>query len=191
MIHVVLRKFRSLVSHVFAKLLTFKRYISVIGNPSIKIDKNCQFGLFSKLAATDGGLILLGRNVCLADRTHIVSHGGRITIEDNVFIGAGSMVVCREDVFIGRDTLIAEYVVIRDQDHRTDARPLSQSGFLTKPIHIGRDVWIGCKASILRGASVGDRSVVGAHSLVRSKIPPNSLAVGAPARVVRRIDSGQ
>lgn len=95
------------------------------------------------------------------------------------------MIVSQEGIRIGSDTLIAEYVVIRDQDHDTRTHPIRTSGFLTSPIHIGRDVWIGCKATVLRGSTIGDGAVVGAHALVKGHIPAGALAVGVPAKVVR------
>ena len=88
----------------------------------------------------------------LSDDVRVDTQGGQVIFGDNVFVGTGSVIVCRSRVEVGSDSLIAEYVVIRDQDHRTDTRPLSSAGFYTSPIRIGRDVWIGCKASILRGA---------------------------------------
>jgi acetyltransferase-like isoleucine patch superfamily enzyme len=90
---------------------------------------------------------------------------------------------------IGEDTLIAEYVVIRNQDHRTDLRPVRLPGFNSSPILIGRDVWIGCKASLLRGSSIGDRCVVGAHALVRSNMDDDMLVAGVPAKALRRLGS--
>lgn len=186
-----LRKCNSAISRIANAFLTLKIYISVAGNSSINIGKFCQFGASVKLKVTDGGEFLIGQHICIGDHVQIIVQGGTLTIENNVFIGTGSVIVCREEISIGRDSLIAEYVVIRDQDHRTDTRPLGRSGFITNPIHIGRDVWIGCKATILRGAFLGDRCVIGAHALVKSHIPDDMLAVGAPARVVKRLESGQ
>ena len=181
----VVRKFRSANSQLKAFCATTICYTNALGNPLISIGASCTFGRGVSLIATDGGSILLGCRVSLADGVQIVTQGGRIDIKDDVFIGVGSIIVSRESVEIGRDSLIAEYVVIRDQDHRTDARPLRLAGFNSSPIRIGNDVWIGCKATVLRGSSIGDRCVIGAHALVKSTIPEDMLAVGVPARVIR------
>ena len=101
------------------------------------------------------------------------------------------MGVSKSSVFIGKYFLISEYGVIRDQDHLFDARPSRSAGFKTTPIYIGNDVWIGCKATVLRGAYVGNRCLIGAHALVKSCIPDDMLAVVVPARVVKRIESSQ
>ena len=179
------RKLQSAVVHFSDWIFTVWCYLKAFCNPAISIASNCSFARGVKLQATDGGSISLGCRVSLADGVQIVTQGGRIDIKDDVFIGVGSIIVSRESVEIGRDSLIAEYVVIRDQDHRTDARPLRLAGFNSSPIRIGNDVWIGCKATVLRGSSIGDRCVIGAHALVKSTIPEDMLAVGVPARVIR------
>jgi acetyltransferase-like isoleucine patch superfamily enzyme len=189
--YLLIRKFKSILLRLinFSRTLFF--YISIFGNPLVSIGKKCQFGKSIKFLVTDGGVVSIGQHTCFGDNVQIIVQGGNLLIENNVFVGAGSIIVCREDIFIGEDTLIAEYVVIRDQDHSIDLRPVRSSGFHTSPIHIGKDVWIGCKATVLRGASVGNRCVIGAHALVKSRIPDAMLAVGVPARVVKRFESSQ
>lgn len=184
MIHLALRKLRSATSLLLSKFSTIKVYLWNLGNPSAHIDKHCTFGKSVKLLATDGGNIHIGPRTHIGANCNIIASGGKLVIENDVFIGPGSNIVCQENIFIGRNTLIAEYTVIRDQDHRTHTKPISLSGFITAPIYIGRDVWVGCKASILRGVIVGDGAVVGAHALVRSDVPAGKLAVGVPAHVV-------
>lgn len=186
-----LRKFRSAAARCRCFVSTLFCYINAFGNPAIVIKKNCQFGFSVKLTATDGGVISIGERTKLGDHVQIITQGGRVIIENDVFVGSGSIIVSRENIFIGRDTLIAEYVVIRDQDHSFDSRPVRSSGFHTSPVYIGQDVWVGCKASILRGSHVGDRCVIGAHALVKSYMPDDMLAVGIPARAVKRLRSAQ
>lgn len=183
---IFIRKIRSAISHFSHIVSKFRIYASVYGNPEIFIGSNCSFGKSIRLAATDGGSISIGRRTHVGDYVQIIARSGRVTIGDDVLIGPGSIIVSMDEIFIGRDTLVAEYVVIRDQDHDKSSRPVRKSGFQTSPIHIGQDVWIGCKASILRGATVGDRSVIGAHALVRTRIPAEALAVGVPAHTVQR-----
>lgn len=184
---ILLRKIRSFLSHLsflYAKLCVF---VSAFCNSAITIGAGCSFGKAVKLKATDGGRIQIGQGVCLSDGVQITVYAGCLTIEDGVFIGIGSIIVCQEKITIGSNSLIAEYVVIRDQDHRTDIKPLVISGFHTDPISIGRDVWIGCKATVLRGSIIGDRCVIGAHALVNSIFLDNVLAVGIPARAIKSV----
>lgn len=121
-----------------------------------------------------------------------VLHIGReVQINDSVHIGAINNVV------IGDYTLIASRVFISDHNHGNyqtqdvasapnippAKRPLS-----SKPVHIGCNVWLGEQVCILPGVTVGDGAIVGAHSVVTHDIPPNSIAAGNPARVIRVFD---
>jgi len=187
MLMIVMRKTRSFFSHLCRLNSTFRCYARVIGDPQVSIAPGCAFESDVHLKATDGGEIRIGKNVTISKHVKIVAQGACVVIGDGVFIGSGSVIVARKGIEIGNESLIAEYVVIRDQDHRTDTHPIQDAGYSAAPIRIGSDVWIGCKATILRGASVGDRCVIGAHALVKSHIPDDMLAVGTPARVVKRI----
>lgn len=118
--------------------------------------------------------------------------GRHVQINDSVHIGA------IEQVVIGDYTLIASRVFISDHNHGTyqvqDAasapevppadRPLS-----SRPVHIGRNVWLGEQVCILPGVTIGDGAIVGANSVVTRDIPPNSIAAGNPARVIRVFDA--
>lgn len=122
-----------------------------------------------------------------------VLHIGRhVQINDSVHIGA------IEQVVIGDHTLIASRVFISDHNHGNyqvaDAasapeippadRPLS-----SRPVRIGRNVWLGEQVCILPGVSIGDGAIVGANSVVTRDIPPNSISAGNPARVIRVFDA--
>jgi acetyltransferase-like isoleucine patch superfamily enzyme len=138
----------------------------------------------------DGGRVDIGSNVTIGAGVEIRAGGGVIRIGDNVYIGQGSVIVAKEQVTIGMDTMVAEYVTIRDQDHDyRGRRPVRSSGFLVAPVAIGEDVWIGAKASILKGAQLGSGCVVAAHAVVRSSVPSGAVVGGVPARVIRAQDA--
>ena len=118
--------------------------------------------------------------------------GCDVQINDSVHIGA------IEQVVIGDHALIASRVFISDHNHGSyqeeDAasspeippvnRPLS-----SRPVYIGRNVWLGEQVCILPGVTIGDGAIVGANSVVTRDIPPNSIAAGNPARVIRVFDA--
>ncbi len=83
--------------------------------------------------------------------------------------------------------MIAEYVVIRDHDHSIDSIPYSKAGFSKSKIYIGKNVWIGYKATILKGSEIGDNAVIGAHSLVKNKVYKSTVVVGIPAKVIKNL----
>jgi acetyltransferase-like isoleucine patch superfamily enzyme len=102
------------------------------------------------------------------------------------FLGFGSVIAAAELIEIEDHCEIAEFVVVRDQDHRYGTgNSLRDSGLVTSPIHIGPNVWIGAKATILRGVSIGDSAVIGANAVVTKNIDAGAVVVGIPARPIR------
>jgi acetyltransferase-like isoleucine patch superfamily enzyme len=114
-----------------------------------------------------------------------------MSIGANGFVGTGSIIVAAERVVIGEDALIAAYVTIRDQDHRLDdcTVPTNRQGLVTAPIEIGANVWIGTKATILRGVTIGDGAVVAAHSIVNAPVERLTVVGGIPAKLLKRRDA--
>jgi acetyltransferase-like isoleucine patch superfamily enzyme len=90
-------------------------------------------------------------------------------------------------VEIGDDCIFADDVYVGDFDHRTDdlETPIQEQGIVKTPVRIGPDCWVGIKAVILRGTTLGPGSVVGASAVVRGRFEPGSVIVGNPARVAR------
>jgi acetyltransferase-like isoleucine patch superfamily enzyme len=115
---------------------------------------------------------------------------GRLSIGDNVFFNRGCYLVARYSVEIGDNSLFGEMVSIHDENHiaSTGPEPIASRGFLESPIMIGRNVWVGAKATILQGVTIGDNAVIAAHAVVTRDVPPNCIAAGVPARIVREIN---
>ncbi|MDP9343205.1 MAG: acyltransferase [Actinomycetota bacterium] len=134
------------------------------------------------------GHMALGRWVWIGDHDAIRCHEGSVRIGDRVVFGRGVTVDAYLDVEIGDDCLVADSVLVTDFDHRFDdpGTPVRKQGIVKSRVRIEPDCWIGAKAVILRGSTVGRGSVIGALSVVKGDIPPYSVAVGNPARVVRR-----
>ena len=112
---------------------------------------------------------------------------GNLKIFDNVFIGNGSIIVSRKSISIGKNTLVSEYVTIRDQDHDYSDGKIQLNKFKMSPIIIGSNCWIGAKATILRKSVLGENVIIGAHALVKGKIPSFSLAIGIPAIIKKSL----
>src|SRR5438067_283863 len=134
------------------------------------------------------GHMELGRDVWIGGGTVLRCREGSMRIGDRVVFGGDNTVNAYLDVDIGEDCIFADRIHVTDFDHRY-AHPgmrIQDQGIVMSPVRLEPDCWIGEKASILRGSRVGRGSVVGAQTLVKGDIPPYSVAVGAPARVVKR-----
>jgi acetyltransferase-like isoleucine patch superfamily enzyme len=146
-------------------------------------------GRGAEITCTRGlGHMELGRWVWIGEGNSIRCHEGFLRIEDKVVFGTNDTVTAYLDVRIGEGTLFADSVYVGDFDHRYEDPdvPIRKQGIVASPVRIEAGCWIGEKATVLRGAKIGRGSVVGAHAVVRDDIPPYSVAVGIPARVVKR-----
>jgi acetyltransferase-like isoleucine patch superfamily enzyme len=112
----------------------------------------------------------------------------RIRIGGGTFLNLNVMVASMELVEIGDHCMFANGCFVTDANHRFDdpEKPVTWQGFTTKgPTRVGDNVWCGANVVITSGVTVGERCVIGANSVVTEDLPPYSIAVGAPARVVR------
>lgn len=110
-----------------------------------------------------------------------VSIGARSSVAEFVHMWGGG------GISIGNDVMIASHVIISSQTHDLNARVFRES-YIEAPCIIEDNVWIGAGAIVLPGVRIGSGSMIGAGSVVTKTIPPRSLAVGIPARVVRNLD---
>jgi len=114
----------------------------------------------------------------------------QITIGENVASNNGLLIICAERIEIGNDCLIGKDVQIMDFDaHGLTPSERRNSIGKVKPIVIGRNVWIGNNAIILKGTEIGDNSVIGAGAVVTGgKFPSNVVIAGNPAKVVKSLE---
>jgi acetyltransferase-like isoleucine patch superfamily enzyme len=90
--------------------------------------------------------------------------------------------------------MFANGCFITDADHQVDDpdRPITWQGFRSEgPTRVRDNVWCGANVVITSGVTVGERCVIGANSVVTHDLPPYSIAVGAPARVIKQVSYAQ
>jgi len=132
--------------------------------------------------------ITLGDYVYLGRYSAVKAKHGKITLGAAVNIGAYSRIASRETIVIGESVLIASYVYIGAGNHRSDDlnRPVMEQDMEYRGgVNIGPNVWIGAKATICDGVTIGRDAIVGAHSLVRENVPERAIVAGTPAKIIR------
>ncbi len=142
------------------------------------------------------GRIIVGNHVRLAGKSSF-TFGNRwkmepeLIIGDHTFIGHDCRFAVADSVLIGRFCLLAGGVTIADYDgHPVDpirrrTEPASQEAI--RPVVIGDDVWIGAGAVVLKGVTIGDRSIVAARAVVTRSVPADVVVAGNPARLVKHL----
>lgn len=159
-----------------------------LANPHVVLRGMVFLGKNVEMHSTPGlSRLEVGRWVHIGDGNAIRCHEGSLRIGDKVVFGKDNVVNCYMDIEIGASTLVADWCYITDFDHVTENihLPIKDQGIVKAPVRIGPDNWLAAKVSVLRGTIVGRGCVLGAHAVVKGQIPDYSIAVGAPARVVR------
>ena len=143
------------------------------------------------------GWIMIGDRVRISGKPSIafsnrLNAQPELCVGDGTFIGHGCHFGIAESIQIGRNCLIAGGASVRDLDgHPIDAaqrragEPTPPAG--VRPVVIEDDVWIGANAIILKGVTIGARSIVGAGAVVSRDVPPDCVVAGNPARVVKEL----
>ena len=154
------------------------------GEEFIKIGKDCVFQKHIWLE------VIRSPELDRSNKPRLII-GDRVSIEEFVHIG------CLTKIEIGNDVLMGSKIYISDHNHGIYSGELQDSPYIPpkqrkltqgEPIRIGDRVWIGEFVTILPGVTIGEGAIIGAMSVVTHDIPPNTIALGSPARVVKRWD---
>lgn len=181
------------------RLRTFKR---VFVSPSAKIicpsklhfGKNFSVGYQCYINAMSRNGLICGDNVSLGFHTHIELSGSlhhiadKMVIGNNVGLGShGHYGAGIGGLEIGDDTIVGNYVSFHPENHNfSDLEvPIRSQGVNGKGIKIGKNCWIGAKATFLDGAILGDGCVVAAGAVVKGEFPSNSIIGGVPAKILK------
>lgn len=137
--------------------------------------------------------VVLGRWSWIGHGTKVRAHEGEIRIGAKTVLGQECTISCYQHVSIGRECIIADRTMFIDFDHGVVEveRPIRAQGIYKRDVRIGHNVWIGYGACVLRGATVGDNSVVGTSAVVTKDVPANAIVGGVPARVIRMRETPQ
>lgn len=157
---------------------------------TLEIGETLQVGLQLVRGSHKETRIQLQENARIVIPTHYIIHAGcfvsvcpnsTLTLHAG-FINENVQITCGDRIEIGEGTSIARDVVIRSFDGHQIVAPGST---LSAPIIIGKHVWIGQAAMILKGVTIGDGAVIAAGAVVTKDIPAHCLAAGVPAKIIK------
>lgn len=147
------------------------RYTRLLGRPRVYNSGSLIIGERVRIHSTNAPVEL------------VAGRGGRLDIGDSVFLNYGVSVSAFELVRIGDHCLLGTYVIIMDNNwHDIIDRSKTPP---SRPVIIEDNVWLGNRVIVLPGVTIGHDAVVGAGAVVTKDVPPRSVAVGNPARVVK------
>lgn len=114
-----------------------------------------------------------------------VFNNAKLTLHSG-YMNVGSQIRCMEKITIGDGCAIARNVILMDFDAHDIFYEDGTKNRKTAPIYIGKHVWIGAGAIVLKGVNIGDGSIIGAGSIVTGDVPSGCIVAGNPAKVIKR-----
>jgi acetyltransferase-like isoleucine patch superfamily enzyme len=180
-----LTTFRYRVRHILSQSfnLIFVTYLTHI--QGIHVGSRTRFYPRYLITETHKGPIRIGERC----QIRAAMLRGRLDIGDDVFVNHGcNLLGGGAAVIIGNDVLLAPNVTIVSEMHRYDdpGIPIRVQGFVTDPIVVENDVWIGANAVVLPGVHIGQGAVVGANAVLSQDVAPYAVVGGVPARFIKR-----
>ncbi len=207
-----MRKLLFFIGRILALLFPYRIYSKAVHllEWSYTGYRNKRFKRFGAHSKMGFGMFIVGENM-IEVGDHVIFGGGDfaltahsrgkstdktlISIGDGCVFGPDCHITAAKGIFIGKGLRTGKSVLISDNGHgdchnkehmmmKPDDRPLVCKG----AIHIGDNVWIGEKAAILSGVTIGDGAVIGANAVVTHDVPAYSVAAGCPARILSKIE---
>ena len=169
------------------KRVKIKNKKKISFNCSATIEDGCFIQALSKGGMTVGNNFSLGRNSIIECTGVIRELGEELVVGDNVGIAANAFIAMRGKVEIGSNTIFGPNVSIHAENHNFSdiEKPIKLQGATRKGVKIGEDCWIGSKAVILDGVTIGSHSIIAAGAVVTKDVPDYAIVGGVPAKVIK------
>lgn len=206
MLHTILNNILSFIAYLYPMNIKMKiehfreiiftewirRYLGHLGEGST-IGLGCQLqGGGNKNISIGDNTILVSHNILGCWTSHNgIDYDPHIIIGDNTAIGEYTQISAVKEVRIGNGVLTGRFVYISDNNHGTSCladlkmQPIKRDLYIKGPVVIEDNVWIGDKASILSGVTIGKGAIVACNAVVTKDVPPYSVVAGVPAKVIK------
>lgn len=169
-----------------------KAKINIAPNAKFALGKNAHFVFGansgagfcrpSYLSMGSGATITVENGFSIGDNAYVIIRKNASLHLGGGYINSNAQIVCNQSITIGNGVAIADGVLIRD----CDDHDIQYEGYQkTAPVVIGDRVWIGQRATILKGVTVGDNAIIAAGAVVTRDVPANTIVGGVPAKVIR------
>jgi len=155
---------------------------------NVNIGNNVTFGGKVYIRLRKDGKITLKDGVKTGTHVWLVgANNAELLVKDNAILGSYNIINGGHGVEIGKFCIFGAFVYINSSDHKYDKKEFIQNqGFFGESIFIGDDVWLGGHVFINKGVKIGNGSIIGANAVVIDDIPKYSIAVGNPAKVIKK-----
>lgn len=188
-----------MVNRLLASLVqTYRRRRLGITEPTVRVGRGVSFASSDTVTILSnsklGDYVRVRGNVCIGESSHIRAftnldaRGGSISIGNFCSLNDYCVIYGMGGVVVGNQVLIATHTIFVSSNHsyQNSKIPIRLQQIVLREIVVEDDVWIGANCTILAGVTIGSGSVIGAGSVVNKDIPPYSVAVGVPAKIIKK-----
>lgn len=165
-------------------ILSIKKHSQIELNGCLNIGaKRVKGNLVStRIQMDDYTKLTVNGNFMVNEESYIwITHSGHLILEGG-FMNEKATITCGSEIHIGKNVHIAREASIRDYDGHYIESPSYRTA---KPVYIGDNVWIGYRALIMKGVTIGEGSIIAANAVVTKDVPPHCIVAGNPARIIR------
>jgi acetyltransferase-like isoleucine patch superfamily enzyme len=172
------------LAHVYFEL---KRFFYQLRYPNVTLGKGVRikgsFIVKGRVRVEIGDYARLGKKVS-------ITGSGHVSIDKNVSVN-GTWIGCETSITISEDCLISDCFIQDTDFHNLDPqlRHCPPGPKVSAPITLERNVWVGARATVMKGVSIGENSVIGLGSVVRKSVPANVVVIGNPQQIVKHFNA--
>lgn len=160
------------------KNIRMHRPVALDGRGSVTLGDDVSLGVLGAPCMGDGKILLQAR---ASDSAIVIGPG--CVLSNNISL------IAVQKITLGASCMLGDFCSIMDSEFHGVSVATRHLPGESAPVTLGDNVWVGSRAMILKGVTIGDNSVVAAGSIVTKDVPANTLVAGIPAKIIRRVDT--